>query len=433
MKRFFLVIVVILYGISQKCFSHTIADSLSSGDTITIIPEGAMTAEDTMNMKGKAKFLDRVSSSRLFKSTYIGVPLIVGGLIEKHQDTKFRKLRNDFFPTFHRSLDNYTQYAPAAVLVGLKAAGIPGRSSWGRMILSDAISAALMASTVQVLKSTTHVVRPDGSNNRSFPSGHTATAFMTATMLSKEYGHLSPWVGVGAYTCATATGLMRMANNKHWLSDVMVGAGIGIISTEMGYWLADAICGRRGLLREESSSARFVTTPSERPSFLGLYMGFNVPLSHYDLSPDNTFATSTGTTLGLEGAYFFNPHFGLGGRTAISNEQYLINGEEAPDNTYNYYTIHIGPYFSLPLTPRWRLDSKLLVGAVCYPDQTIAGEQLVRNHGLSLGTGFAVGYRIKQHLTGSLFADYNLQAPQSLISKEYMHTLTLGARVGINF
>ena len=64
---------------------------------------------------------------------------------------------------------------------------------------------------------------------------------MTATMLSKEYGHLSPWVGIGGYGVATMTGLMRIANNKHWLSDVIVGAGIGILATELGYWLTDVL------------------------------------------------------------------------------------------------------------------------------------------------------------------------------------------------
>ena len=48
---------------------------------------------------------------------------------------------------------------------------------------------------------------------------------MTATMMSKEYGGRSPWYSVGAYSVATVTGLMRMANNKHWLSDVLAGAG----------------------------------------------------------------------------------------------------------------------------------------------------------------------------------------------------------------
>ena len=107
---------------------------------------------------------EQLIQSRWFKSTFIGVPLIVGGLIEKHQDRKFRQLRNDFLPRFHRSLDNYTQFAPAALMVGMKAAGVPSRSSWGRMLLSDALATALMATTVQVSKSTTHVWRPDGSN-----------------------------------------------------------------------------------------------------------------------------------------------------------------------------------------------------------------------------------------------------------------------------
>ena len=72
---------------------------------------------------------------------------------------------------------------------------------------------------------------------------------MTATMLTKEYGHRSPWIGISAYSVATATGLMRMANNKHWLSDVLTGAGIGSLSTELGYFLAGLIFkGKKELL-----------------------------------------------------------------------------------------------------------------------------------------------------------------------------------------
>ena len=89
-----------------------------------------------------------------------------------------------------------------------------------------------------------HVQNLEGNS-----SGHTATAFMTASMLVKEYGYKSPWIGIGAYSAATATGLMRMANNKHWLSDVLAGAGIGILSTEMGYYLADLIFKDKGIKR----------------------------------------------------------------------------------------------------------------------------------------------------------------------------------------
>ena len=65
------------------------------------------------------------------------------------------------------------QYAPAAVMLGMKVAGVQSRSSWGRMLVSDAFSALLMGGVVNTLKQTTNVERPDGSNKHSFPSGHT--------------------------------------------------------------------------------------------------------------------------------------------------------------------------------------------------------------------------------------------------------------------
>ena len=60
------------------------------------------------------------------------------------------------------------------------------------------------------VKHSANVTRPDGSNNHSFPSGHTAMAFMAATMLHKEYGTTrSPWYSIGGYTVATATAVSR--------------------------------------------------------------------------------------------------------------------------------------------------------------------------------------------------------------------------------
>jgi hypothetical protein len=261
-------------------------------------------SRDTSNLiiHGTNHNWNHFAQSHWVQSTHIGVPLIIGGLIVKRQDDQFRSLRNDFMPSFHHTFDNYTQYIPAAIMLGLKTAGIESRSSWGRMFVSDAFSAVIMGATVNALKNTAHVMRPDGSNRNSFPSGHTATAFMTATMLSKEYGYLSPWVSIGAYSIATATGLTRVANNKHWLSDVMVGAGIGILSSEFGYWIADEIYKDKGLNKKPQTKTFIGDNES---SFLGVYMGFNLPLSKYDLNENLSFKTSSGTTLGLEGACFY--------------------------------------------------------------------------------------------------------------------------------
>lgn len=412
---------IVFLSASAGCFAQA--------DTSRVVTD-SLISDMTFSTPKKIAFLDKLPHGKLFNSTYIGVPLIIGGLIEKHQDSKFRKLRNDFMPRFHRTLDNYTQIAPAAVMVGMKAAGVESRSSWGRMLLSDAFSVALMAGTVQGLKNTTNVMRPDGSDNHSFPSGHTATAFMTATMLNKEYGYKSPWIGVGAYSVATATGLMRMANNKHWLSDVLVGAGIGIMATEFGYWLADLIYKDKGL----NIKNRDVTDDEfdvGRNSFLGLYMGFNLPLSKYDLDEDNVFQTSTGTTIGLEGAWFINRNIGIGGRASFSNLQYIVNKNDAPDKTFNYFTAMAGPYFSFPITHRFSLGSKLVGGGVWYPKTSINGISVGNNHGFSCGTGLSLKYDVHKHLSGIIFLDYNIQAPASHDSGEYMHIMTLGAKVAL--
>ena len=412
---------IVFLSASAGCFAQA--------DTSRVVTD-SLVSDTTFSTPKKMTFLDKLPHGKLFNSTYIGVPLIIGGLIEKHQDTKFRKLRNDFMPRFHRTLDNYTQFAPAAVMVGMKAAGVESRSSWGRMLLSDAFSVALMAGTVQGLKNATNVMRPDGSDNHSFPSGHTATAFMTATMLNKEYGYKSPWIGVGAYSVATATGLMRMANNKHWLSDVMVGAGIGIMATEFGYWLADLICKDKGLniKNRDVADDEFDV---RRNSFLGLYMGFNLPLSKYDLDEDNVFQTSTGTTIGLEGAWFINRNIGIGGRASFSNLQYIVNKNDAPDKTFNYFTAMAGPYFSFPITHRFSLGSKLVGGGVWYPKTTINNISVGNNHGYSCGTGLSLKYDVRKHLSGIIFLDYNIQAPASHGSREYMHIMTLGAKVAL--
>jgi hypothetical protein len=109
---------------------------------------------------GSGHLLDRWSETPLFQKPHIGLPRIAGGLIVMHEDRKFRKLRNDFMPQYHRPFDNYIQYVPAVVMYGMKAAGVKSRSSWSRMLASQAFAAALMGTTVQGLKHTTRGQSP---------------------------------------------------------------------------------------------------------------------------------------------------------------------------------------------------------------------------------------------------------------------------------
>lgn len=144
--------------------------------------------------------------------------------------------RNEHIPTFQTHIDNYLQFAPIAIAYGLDAAGISSRTDIQNRTAILMKGEALMFATVTLLKNTTHQLRPDGTTYNSFPSGHTAQAFAAATFLSEEYKHRFPWMPYAAYGMASAVGGLRIANNRHYVSDVLVGAGIGILSMKLAYW-----------------------------------------------------------------------------------------------------------------------------------------------------------------------------------------------------
>lgn len=286
MKKFFCC--CLLAVVASVTVSAQITDSLGKVCLVPAADEG-----------GFARYIDRRTSTKGYRMTFIAAPLIVGGAVMSVYDTDFRRLRNGYVKSFHHDYDDYLQYAPAAVMLGLKAFGVKGRSSWGRMLVSDAFSVGLMAAAVNSLKYSFRVMRPDGSTRNSFPSGHTATVFMTATMLHKEYGHRSPWYSIGAYTVATVTGVTRQLNNRHWMSDVMVGAGIGILATEFGYFLADLIFKDKGLHVGET---QLVYDRFRRPSFLSFTVGVTTSPGSYLPYPGMRTSFKAGPTVGAQGA-----------------------------------------------------------------------------------------------------------------------------------
>jgi hypothetical protein len=135
------------------------------------------------------------------------------------------------------SIDDVMQYAPAATVYALNSCGIEGKNNLKDRSIILASSYLIVSVSVLSLKSITKVERPDGSSNNSFPSGHTATAFAGAEFLWQEYKDKSVWYGISGYFVATATGAFRIVNNRHWFTDVVAGAGIGILSTKVAYWI----------------------------------------------------------------------------------------------------------------------------------------------------------------------------------------------------
>lgn len=135
------------------------------------------------------------------------------------------------------SIDDFSQYAPAASVYALNLMGIKGKHNLRDRSIILGTSYLLMGTSVYAIKKTAKVQRPDKSDFNSFPSGHTATAFAGAEFLWQEYKDVSVWYGISGYIVATGTGIFRIYNDKHWLTDVAMGAGLGILSTKAAYWL----------------------------------------------------------------------------------------------------------------------------------------------------------------------------------------------------
>jgi membrane-associated phospholipid phosphatase len=134
-------------------------------------------------------------------------------------------------------IDNYLQYAPAAAVYALNLAGIGGEHNFVDRSIIFFMSNVIMEGFVSSIKDLSHEMRPNGDGYLSFPSGHTAEAFLSATFLMKEYKSRSAWYGIAGYAVAGSVGALRIYNNKHWLNDVVAGAGFGIAATEITYWL----------------------------------------------------------------------------------------------------------------------------------------------------------------------------------------------------
>lgn len=288
-------------------------------------------------------------------------------------DTDIWKIRNNCMPGFRYHYDDYLQYAPAAVMAGMKAFGYESRSSWGRMLVCDAFSAAIMAGAVNGIKYTVGRLRPDGSRYNSFPSGHTATAFMTATMLHQEYGWRSPWFSIGGYTAAAITGVSRIFNNMHWLTDVVAGAGIGIGSVHLGYFLGDLIFKEKqvydGYVRPD-----FFYDSSQRHYVAELIFG-----RRFIIGPSGEASPTRGGLAGVSVDVPFAPGLGVTGRASASSLTY------SSMESMNVYSALAGGFYNLHFAKVIQLQAKVMAGYAW--GMGCSGADLCAGISLSLITG----------------------------------------------
>lgn len=342
------------------------------------------------------------------------MPAIGGGLVVAGSLIGFdhggRTLGMDFTPSHNYKADEVLRFAPAIALVGMKALGIESRTEkWGELLVRGAASTAIMGLSVESTKRLAGRVRPDGSDDRSFPSGHTAAAFLTASLFAKEYGHLSPWYSVGAYGVATSTAMLRRINDKHWMSDVMVGAGIGILSTELGYALADLFYkppkgldkGRAGLTRPKAQS--------------GLYMQYTLPHALAGAYGGKKIRSRLGYSAGWQAGYLLAPCIGVEGRMGITSSLMEVNDEKegykAAEEPLDHVSVAIGPCVTLPLGKGFSTSAHLHGGYGFYPQANLAGIRLEASQGWGCEGGIAIGYTTHERVCLQLVAGYHAWEP----------------------
>lgn len=183
--------------------------------------------------------LVRLNQPKQFSAQQLFVPLAfasTGLLLSGHLKYDVSDFRDRNFGGFYTNVDDVLVFTPIAAAYSLDVFGIASRNDfWNRSAILCK-GELMMMGTVLLLKRSTTQTRPDGSNQHSFPSTHTAQAFLAATFLSQEYQHKLPWIPYVAYGVAASVGAIRIGNNKHYISDVLVGAGIGILTQKIAYW-----------------------------------------------------------------------------------------------------------------------------------------------------------------------------------------------------
>ncbi len=242
------------------------------------------------------------------------------------------------------------QFAPAALPWAMKAFGHPTRSTWKQLALSNAASLALTAAMVYPVKNAVTSPRPDGTDSRSFPSGHSAWAFAGATIMERELGWCSEWYTIGAYTFATGIAVERVIDGHHYPTDVFAGAGIGILATRLGYFITDLIVDGNKL-RDNAYSIR---SSNLNMSYLSLETGLCLPLGPVDFGDGVKIIRLPAISAGIRGGFAIEDNWGVAVEGTLQSTPLLLDVRHDRTNiaTQTGVGLIVSPYFRVALSPR---------------------------------------------------------------------------------
>ena len=274
---------------------------------------------------------------------------------------------------------------------------------------------------------------PDGTRSDAFPSGHSALAFMSATILSREYGHISPWISVGGYAAATATQFLRLRHNRHWVNQVMVGAGIGVVATNVSYFLTDKILNGRGIspvkmnMYDIKRSINFYGRPSAFSLYSGMESGNgNISSSCFEFPEDFSgrakISTGSSFTVGVDASMYFNSYFAIEAMARLStvmakvgfSDDASLDASDVYGTSIDMYHFDLAAKISSPVMFGTRFSARLYVGDRFTPSGSFCsvedGSSLIRFKGdncFELGCGVSMDCMTSKKYNIGFYCDYN--------------------------
>ncbi|MDR1201958.1 MAG: phosphatase PAP2 family protein [Tannerellaceae bacterium] len=218
---------------------------------------------------------DTTDISYKFKPTRLIVPatLITAGVVgtaidgwgDYHLYTRKDSIR-------HIQLDNYLEWGMMGWVFVCDLMGKEKHTFVDQFFLV-ALAEGLNAGMVHGLKKGINQTRPDGAPY-SFPSGHTANAFLGAHIAFKEFKDSNPVLACSGYAIAAFVAGTRVYKNRHWIADVVAGAGFGILSVELSYLIYFPIRNAITHSINTKTTDRLVVAPVVNQGGGGLYLSF---------------------------------------------------------------------------------------------------------------------------------------------------------------
>lgn len=170
---------------------------------------------------------------------YGGLKPVINGIPKL--DDRIKASVQQRYPGFHTNAANYLMWAPSASVYAMDALHVKTAHNFREHLIIEAGSVLITGGIGYGMRLISRNIDVYNTSDTKFPSGHTANAFRGAEIVHQELKKTHPVWSYSGYIVATGVGMLRIYGKEHLLSEVLSGAGLGILSTKLTYWIFNRV------------------------------------------------------------------------------------------------------------------------------------------------------------------------------------------------